>query len=140
MGYLHEKQDALRTAFRLNDHERYDWDQDSGQLVFSSGGVPAVIATFQFVGSLSTRTHTWLWSWANDSDIESVKSQARQVRAHGEEHRFLKLACAYWTADEFDAWEMTAVAAYLLKAKGAYRSPSDHLLSFMIMTDVRWAQ
>jgi hypothetical protein len=39
-----------------------------------------------------------------------------------------------------DGWEMTSVAAFLLKAKGAYRSPDERGFTFMILTDVRWAQ
>ncbi len=100
----------------------------------------AVVADIQFVGSVSTRTDTWLWSWANESTREAVRSQVRQVRAYGEERRLLKLACAYWSAREEDGWEMAAVSAYLLKARGAYRSPDGHQFTFLIMTGVRWAQ
>jgi hypothetical protein len=138
--YLRQRQDVLARDYHLNHHERYDWNQDSGQLVFSNQGVPAVVADFQFVGSVSTRTNTWLWSWANESDLESVRSRIREVRAYGEEHRLLRLACAYWAAEEADGWNMAAVAAYLLKAKGAYRSPDGHRFTFLLMTDVRWAQ
>lgn len=138
--YLQAKQDALAREYQLNDHERYDWDQDSGHLVFSNQGRPAVIADFQFVGSVSKRTGTWLWSWANASNLEAVRARVREVRAYGDQHRLLKLACAHWSAKEEDGWEMAAVAAYLLKAKGAYRSPDGNTFAFMIMTDVRWAQ
>jgi hypothetical protein len=138
--YLDARQDQLRTHYRLDDHERYDWNQDSGQLVFSNAGEPAVVADIQFVGSVSTRSHTWMWSWANESYLESVRSQVRRVRAYGDEHRLLKLACAYWTAEEEDGWQMTAVTALLLQAMGAYRSPGDHGFTFMVMTNVRWAQ
>ncbi len=138
--YLEAQQDVLRREYRLDEHERYGWDQDSGLLTFSSGGRPAVLANFQFVGSISTRTDTWLWSWANKSDLEPVRAQIRNVRAYGEDHRLLKLACAYWLAKEEDGWEMAAVAAYILQAKGAYRSPDEHKFEFMVLTDVRWAQ
>jgi hypothetical protein len=138
--YLQVQQDALQQDYLLDQYERFDWDQGTGLLVFSSGGTPAVVADIQFVGSVSTRTGTWLWSWANESTREPVRSQVRQVRAYGEEHRLMKLACAYWGAEEEDGWEMAAVSAYLLKARGAYRSPQGHQLAFMIMTGVRWAQ
>ncbi len=75
VDYLQERQDALAREFRLNDHKRWDWDQGTGQLVFSNEGVAAVRADFQFVGSVSTRTNTWLWSWANESDDESSASK-----------------------------------------------------------------
>jgi hypothetical protein len=134
--YLQQRQDALAREYRLADHERYDWNQDTGLLVFSNAGTAAVVAEFQFVGSLSTRTNTWLWSWANGSDREGVRSRMREVRAYGEEHRLLRLSCPYWSAVEEDGWEMAAVAAFLLKAKGVYRSPHDHMLSFLLITEI----
>jgi Family of unknown function (DUF6882) len=140
LEYLRGQQDALLRDYRLDDHERYDWNHDSGELVFSNHGTPAVVADFQFVGSVSTRTSTWLWSWANESDAESVRSRMREVRAYGDQHRLLRLACAYWSAEEEDGWAMAGVAAYLLEAKGAYRSPDGHKFTFLILTNVRWAQ
>lgn len=136
IGYLQQRQDALMHEYGLDRHQRFDWSQDTGLLVFSNGGVPAVVAEFQFVGSISTRTNTWLWSWANGSDLESVRSRMLEVRAYGEEHRLLRLSCPYWSAEEEDGWEMAAVAAHLLKAKGVYRTPHDHLLSFLLITEI----
>jgi hypothetical protein len=81
-----------------------------------------------------------MWSWANSSLLESAKSRIREVRAYGDAHSFLKLACAYWDGGEVDGWEMTAIAAFLLKAKGAYRSPDERGSTFLVMTDIRWAQ
>jgi hypothetical protein len=140
IDYLQDKQDALTSRFHLSDHDRYDWHQESGQLIFSNRGVPAVVADIQFVGSISTRSHTWMWSWANESFLEAVRSEIRRVRAYGDEHSLMKLACAYWGAEEEDGWQMAAVSAYLLKAQGAYRSPDEHGFTFMVLTDVRWAQ
>ena len=62
------------------------------------------------------------------------------MRSYGQEHEFLRLACAHWDATERDGWEMTGIAARILGAVGAYRSPSEHGLTFMVMIDVRWAQ
>ena len=138
--YLQERQKVLRARYALDSYERYDWDQDAAQLVFSNGGVPALVASIQFVGSVSTRSNTWLWSWANPSFVETARAQVRRVRNHGEQHGLLKLACAYWAADEEDGWQMAAVSAFLLQAQGAYRTPDEGGFTFMIMTDVRWAQ
>jgi hypothetical protein len=35
---------------------------------------------------------------------------------------------------------MTAISALLLGAKGVYRTPHDNGITFMVLTDVRWAQ
>jgi hypothetical protein len=137
---LDAKQGQLQARYRIGEHERYDWHQETGQLVFSHDGQLQVVADIQFVGSISTRSHTWMWSWANQSLRESVKARLRRVRAYGEERGFLKLVAAHWSAGEEDGWEMTAVSAHLLGAMGAYRSPGDQSFTFLIMTDIRWAQ
>lgn len=137
---LEVKQGELQARYRIGEHERYDWHQETGQLVFSHEGQPQVVADIQFVGSISTLSHTWMWSWANQSLREPVKSELRRVRAYGEERGFLKLVAAHWSAGEQDGWEMTAVSAHLLGAAGAYRSPGDQGFTFLIMTGVRWAQ
>jgi hypothetical protein len=140
VAYLQERQDYLYSRYKLGDYPRYDWNQETGQLIFSEDGRARVVADIQFVGGVSTRSNTWLWSWANQSYLESVRQRVRQVRAYGDQHRYLKLACAYWPAEEEDGWEMTAITAYLIGAAGAYRSPNDRGFSFLVMTDVHWAQ
>jgi hypothetical protein len=136
VSYLHARQDAMRSEFDLGSFKKYDWHQDSGQLIFTRDDRTQLVTDFQFVGGVSSRSHTWLWSWANHSILEPVKQQIRRVRTLGEEQRFLKLACARWPADEGDGWDMAAVAAYLLQAKGAYRSPSDYGSSFLVITKI----
>lgn len=140
IDYLNHKQDALVQEFKLDQHARFDWHQESGQLVFSNDGKPAVICDVVFVGSISTRGDTWLWSWANDSLVEGVKARMREVRTHGEEHRFSKLAGAFWPAKAEEGWEMTSIAARLLEAIGGYRSPDDDGFLYMVITRANWAQ
>jgi hypothetical protein len=138
--YLEFAQAELRQRFRLGEYDKYHWDQDTGSLVFSSGGTARVIAAIQFVGTISTRSNTWLWSWANPSYLESVRSDVRKVRKFGEDRNFQKIAAAHWPANEADGWDMAAVAAYLLAARGVFRSPRDDGFTFMVLTDVKWAQ
>lgn len=137
-AYLQERQDDIQKRFRIGDYERYEWNQGTGELVFSNAGKARVVAEFQFVGSVSTESKTWMWSWANRTNIEPIKHDVRRVRAYGEQHSFRQLASALWPADEADGWQMTAITAYLLRAQGAYRSPDDSGASFLVMTDIRW--
>ena len=60
--YLKAQQGRLVSEFGLGGHERWDYDQDTGEFIFSDGGVPKVGADFQVVGSVSTISDTWLWS------------------------------------------------------------------------------
>ena len=138
-AYATARQDALRSEFALDSWPRWDWDQATCQLVFSEGGTPRVIADIQFVGSVSTETKTWLWSWANPHLDPLCARDVRDVRLLGESRGIAQLTTPKWSADEVDGWEMTAITAYVLQAKGVYRTPGDKGFTFMVMTAVRWA-
>ena len=139
MTYLQERQDALYADYSLGSWQRYHWDQETAQLTFSADGQIRVVADIQFVGSVSRVSNTWLWSWANPSFLAAVRQDVRRVRRYGEGQRYLKLVSACWPAEERDGWEMAAVAAFLLRAQGVYRSPGDQGFTFMVMTRVGWA-
>ena len=138
-GYLTARQEQLTATFGLSSYERWDWDDDRGAVVFSDGGVPRVVAPSQLVGSVSKRTGTWLWAWANERVAPRLRRDLEEVRRYGEHHGIWQLTTPKWEADEVDGWEMTSIAAYILQAKGAYRMPNDHLLSFAIFDAVEWA-
>jgi hypothetical protein len=95
-----------------------------------------LFASFQVVGSISTTSNTWLWSWANPSILESVKKDIHLVRQFGDKHKLEELTEEKWEADELDGWAMTNVTAKLLNAKGAYRCPNENGAMFVVFTDV----
>lgn len=134
------KQDRLQERFDLSKHERWDYDQETGEIVFSNAGVPAVAGRFQIVGSISTVNDTWLWSWANFSLTPNIFEKLHTVRTFGESQGFANLTTPKWPASEEDGWELTAVAAKVLNADGAYRTPSGSGFLFMLLMDVRRVQ
>ena len=138
--YLDSQQDACRSIYRINQYQNWYYDQYTGKLTFSDSSVTKLIIDYEEVGSLSFRSNTWLWAWNNPYLEEKVKSQIGKVKTYGVRRGFEKLIKSEWKADEYDGWEMTAIAAYLMKAKGAYRVPSKDsmLYSFMIFKDIRW--
>lgn len=135
--FLYKQQDTLESEYLLSKHKRWDYDQDTGELIFSNDGVLAVIAEFQFVGSISSTSETWLWSWANSTIDETLSKEMHTVFKFGETKGFNKLIDAKWKADETDGWEMSAIANYILKGKGVYRPPSESGLSFMVITKIK---
>jgi hypothetical protein len=137
---LRVKQEMLQREYSLTRHKRWDWDQERAELVFSNDGIPAVIAKIEFVGSLSTKSNTWLWSWANPSTLESVRSRIVAVYDFGEAQDYPNLTVSKWPAEETDGWNMAAVAAHALGASGVYRTPSDGGFTFLLLTEVRTAQ
>ena len=63
--HLQDKNARLQSEFKLGDWPRFDYDVDTGTLIFSEEGVPKVIATIQIVGSTSFKAGNWLWAWGN---------------------------------------------------------------------------
>ena len=131
-------------ATRLNEEYKlgsYWWhlDQGTGKLTFSKDGVTKVVADAQIVGSYSTYSHTWMWSWANKSVDEGMKKDIWRVKEYGERNHYKELTIAKWECSEDYASTMTAATGYLLKAKGAYRGPIEDGYVYMLITDIRWA-
>lgn len=135
--YLQRKQAQFRRDFNLDQWSRYDWTQEPPRLLFSHQGQLMVEAEVQFVGSYSSGAETWMWAWANPSFVEPACTRIREVRALGEARGLLKLACGEWPADEFDGWQMTAIAARQLGAIGAYRSPDEDGHVYLVITSAR---
>jgi hypothetical protein len=138
--YLDAQLETNRRVFRIGSYARYDWSQETGELVFSDGGVPKLIATIQVVGDFSGTSKTWLWAWANDSIDKKLAVGARRVRRYGQVHGMDRLTRAQWPGTQDDGWCLAGISALLLHAKGAYRSPDEKGGAlFMVLTDVRWA-
>ena len=138
--YLQAKQTEAIEQFDLGAYERYDWDQEKMLLIWSDAGEPKVIADIQFVGSVSTKSNTWLWSWANSTILDQLSKDMAAVRDFGHSHGLEKLTNEKWPAEEVDGWEMTAIAAKILGVKGAYRSPGNDGFTFMVFTDIQFAE
>lgn len=139
-NYLSKRQKTLISEYKIGEYERFDWDQEKGTLVFSDNDQAVVRAKVQFVGSLSTKTKTWIWSWANETILENAKDRIHTIKEHGEENRYKQLVKNTWYGNESDGWDMTSITAYLLKAKGAYRISADTGFTYMVITDINWVK
>lgn len=135
--YLQEKHQLLINTYKIDTFDRWDWHQETGKLLFSHEGKLRVEADISFSGTLSTKSNTWMWAWANESLTETIKTKSAVIREIGFDSGFQKLACGIWPADEYDGWEMTAVLAKELQAIGAYRTTDDYGFTYMVITDIR---
>lgn len=140
--YLNEQQENCKATYKLLEYQNWYYDQPTGKLTFSDDGITKLIIDYEEVGSVSQKTNTWLWSWGNPHVDDKVKTEITKVRSYGVKCDLPKLVTAKWNADESDGWEMTAIAAFLLKAKGAYRVPhkENDLFSFVIFKEINWAE
>jgi len=145
--FLHEAVHHLKDLnkkceeeFRISSWPRWDYNLDRGTLTFSQDGQPKVIASIQVVGSTSLSSGTWLWSWANQSFPPRVTREVEKVRAFGELENLPELTQAKRPTDEHVGWEMTAIAAKVLGAKGAYRCPGENGLVYVIYSSLAFVQ
>jgi hypothetical protein len=135
--YLNEQQDLCEATYGIAKYESWYYDQHLGELTFSDAGVVKIKIQYEEVGSVSKVTDTWLWSWANQHLEEKIKTDILKVKNFGIENDLQLLTKSKWYADQYDGWEMTAIASYLMKAKGAYRVPLKNTYSFMIFKEVQ---
>jgi hypothetical protein len=137
--FLTLRQQALEEKYKIGSYPRWDWYQDTGQIVFSHDGKPGVIADIVFVGSISKESGTWLWAWANKSVDSKFSHSLLKVREFGEAHGIAELTNAKFKADASDGWCLTGISAQILHADGAYRTPIDTGYTYMLLFNVRHA-
>lgn len=130
--YRHQAAHALmdlneqcENGFHLADWPRWSYDLESASLAFLRDGVPRVIASVQLVGSTREDTRTWRWGWADLDIPHAATARVEEVRAFGEREGLAPLTAETLPDDEYLGWEMAAIAARILQAKGAYRCPRE---------------
>lgn len=122
--------------FHISRYKRWRYDLEQGTLTFSREGEPKVRATIQAIGSASDATKTWQWAWANASLPGNVTKAAAMMRAFGEREKLTQLTAESLVSDDYVGWEMTALAAKQLDAKGAYRCQDNRGLLYVIYTSI----
>lgn len=136
--YLIEQQKIVEETYGIHNYENWFYDQETGILTFSNSENQNIVEIqYEEVGSISNISDTWLWSWANPHLEPKIKSEIEMVKNFGKTNNLESLTKRKWFGDEYDGWEMTAIAAYLMKAKGAYRFPLENTLSFVIYKEIK---
>lgn len=136
--YLDRQQSACEKEFRLSQYHRMDYEQETCRMLFSNVGVvPKLITEYQIVGSLSTSSNTWLWSWDNPYLLDDTLEDIWEVKEFGDRNKIDSLSHSKWKASLEDAWDMTAIAARILKARGAYSFLSDDIRVFVVFRQLK---
>jgi hypothetical protein len=125
--------------FHLDRWPRWRCELDSAKLIFSDEALPRVTASILVAGTSSTEKREWRWGWANQSLPQPAVDRMREVREFGETSGVAELTHETLPADEHLGWEMTALAARVLGAKGAYRCPNKEGFTYLIYTDIALA-
>lgn len=120
---------AFKAAWDGGDH--WDVDLDAGLITFSGQPGAIIRAPVQVIGTRLAADSTWLWAWDHPSIPPARAAHARLVRAFGMTNGLEMLTTRKVVATEDQAWELTALAAHLAGAEGAYRGPSGKAAVFM---------
>jgi hypothetical protein len=124
-------------AWDLDNIDRWDLNQDTGELLFSFADGLRAVAPAQIIGTYNSEDQTWLWAWANPSIDEKLRKDALKVREYGQKHRTEQLTKAKWKGTEKDAWAMAALAVKLCGEQGAYRGPAGSTYVFIAFGGVK---
>ena len=125
--------------FHIPSWPRWDYSLKRGTLTFSENGVPKALASIQVIGTTSVAEGTWMWGWANKSLPSKVTKAVEMVREFGHAGNITELTNAILPDNEHLGWGMTAVAAKLLGAKGAYRCPDEDGFIYMAYSSIQFA-
>jgi hypothetical protein len=136
MEGLRLQTEAHQGTWRFGKSERWDFSQDSGELVFTFADM-IVRAPAQVIGSFDSEARSWMWAWANSSIAESLTRDSVRVREYGEQHRIRRLTTGTWPAEEVDGWRMAALANRLCVSNGVYRGPAGTAFVFFTFGQVQ---
>jgi hypothetical protein len=125
-------QNEFMQLYDINSYENWYYDHDIGAFHFKGDDGRNLYFKYLKVGSFSTETNTWKWSWDNKFTPRHIKKPLEKVKAFGEANHFEPLTKGLINGDEYTGWEMTAVSAKLLNALGMYRIPQEHLFIYFI--------
>ena len=131
-GYLKARIESAKARFGVRRLRRCEYNLFRGEIWWSDSTTPRLRGRVTVVGSVSSKSNTWLWSWANPHFSGVVLGDIVKVREFGEAKAVAKLAGRQWQAGEVDGWEMTALSARLLEAEGAHRVPSENGVLFLL--------
>ncbi|MDI3319631.1 DUF6882 domain-containing protein [Pinibacter soli] len=131
---IHDLQSNFRKDFHIDDWENWFYDQASGLFTFSTGD-EEINFRYCDVGSFSTKSNTWKWSWDNDHILAKVKEQTLAVKEFGETMTYEKLTTGCFNSTKEEGWEFTSITAKILEGIGVYRPVSEHLMLFMVILE-----
>jgi hypothetical protein len=118
---------------------RWDFDEETRTVRFSDGGTPVVIADARMVGTYSTKDGSFQWAWVPYPANEPLIRDVVGMRAFGEIHGIERLTRPHWHGEIEDAWEVAALAAYLIDCDAVYRAPwDDDLYAFLLLNNFRY--
>ena len=130
-------QRSAQTRWPIGGGGRWDFDDEKRTITFSDAGAPTCVADVRLVGSYSTNSNSFQWSWVLYPPDEPMVRGVTGLPEFGEVRGIEALTRRYWDCAIEEAWEMTSIAAYVLGCEAVYRAPFDDLYWFMLLDNFR---
>lgn len=123
-------QPEFMKLYEIDNYDEWFYDHGIGAFHFKSSDCKNLYFKYVDVGSFSTKTNTWDWSWDNKTTQKHVSRALERVISFGTENNFEHLTKGLIEGDEYTGWAMAAISAKLLNIIGSYRIPTS-ILSFI---------
>lgn len=136
---LKSVQDAADKKWRFLTFPRWNFDAERRTVTFSGKDGRRLVADVRMVGSYAEKSSSFQWSWVLYDCDEPMIDGVAELPAFGEVRGIERLTTNYWDCEIVEAWEMTAIAAYVLGCEAVYRAPFDDLYWFMLLSNLREA-
>ena len=122
-------------AWGCGSAERWDLDQTTGLIQWT---FPDRIATApaQILASYSRPKGTWMWAWANESILPSLRRDSQRVRDWALGNGHPELAEPLLSADEHLATDLSALAVVVTEAKGFYNPVNSAVVPIITFGEV----
>src|SRR5207248_1892653 len=91
-------QNEFVTLYDLHSYENWFYDHGIGAFHFKSNDGRNLYFKYIDVGSFSTKTHTWNWSWNNETTPKHVSRALEKVKIFGMANNFEQLTMDYLQA------------------------------------------
>lgn len=132
---LETKQYKLLQKYEIGKFEEYWYSQEDCILQFKTDHQVELEFNCIFIGSWSSNSNTWMWSWANESMTDNVRQTSTVLKELQQITGSNVFTTPYFECDEAMAHELTALSVEHLNAKGMYISPGEKSHLFIaIMT------
>ena len=134
------KNQKLAHEYGLGSFERWDINQEIGELVFSDNGVSRLVCSVTMLGSFSDKSETWMWGWANPSLLEPLTRDTNALRVYGADNGIEDLTVEKTSATEDEAWALSALACRVLDGLGLYRGPTGNGFVVMMIKSINQSE
>ena len=125
--------DSISENYGIGNYERWDFDQETAEIIFSENGDKKIVAKVSFIGSYSANSESWMWGWSNVSLLPHLTKEINKVREFGEKNKIEMLTDQSWSATEEAGWAMAAIALHVIGGEGVYRGVSNKNENFFLL-------